>query len=545
MKKAFRVAFLALMALLAVSAASAAPSSSDFGGKEQRRLDFYFPNSDIKSVFAALSVHAGVDIVPAPNIGGKIALNVRNKTWSEVLDLICNLYEYKWVIEDKYIHVLRLSDYNRRITDAAQKENNLLRNAPKVRRTFTLNHAKARDLQSVLSSIVNEYSGSVTVVERNNSIVVNASEKVLDLVAQTVADLDIETRQVVITARLVVMDSKMQQESGIDWSIASSGMAARNLPQTSGSYQGSGELPTQSLHDPRSAARLQVNPAGAPGIGTASASLSLGLFQGNVGLAINEYMKDDKTELLASPQVTTLDHQQAMIDMGETQSIRTLDAQGVAAITQMTAGISLRVTPHITSDGRVLLELEPENSSFSVDAAGQPIKQEQKAQTSVLINDGETVVIAGLTTNEESEVESGIPFLKDIPLLGHLFKHTQKVYSKKDLVIFVTPNIIKRREDSFLYRGNAGPVPVAAPAPAEPAPQPVKVESAAAPAEPAPAPAAQPAPEPQPAPAAQPAPEAKPAPEPAPAAEPAKAEPAPARQEAPAEAASADDEGWQ
>ena len=536
MKKAFRVAFLALMAFLAVSAASAAPSSSDFGGKEQRRLDFYFPNSDIKSVFAALSVHAGVDIVPAPNIGGKIALNVRNKTWSEVLDLVCNLYEYKWVIEDKYIHVLRLSDYNRRLTDAAQKENNLLRNAPKVRRTFTLNHAKARDLQSVLTSIVNEYSGSVTVVERNNSIVVNASEKVLDLVAQTVADLDIETRQVVITARLVVMDSKMQQESGIDWSIASSGMAARNLPQN-GTYQGSGELPNQALYDPRSAARLQVNPAGAPGIGTASASLSLGLFQGNVGLAINEYMKDDRSELLASPQVTTLDHQKATINMGETQSIRTLDAQGVAAITQMQAGIKLTVTPHITSDGRVLLELEPENSSFSVDAAGQPIKQEQKAQTSVLINDGETIVIAGLTTNDESEVESGIPFLKDIPLIGHLFKHTQKVYNKKDLVMFVTPNIVKPREENFLYRGQtAAPEPVA-----EPAPEAKKVEEVPA-EEPAPAKAEEPK-------AVEKAPAAEPAqPAPAPAqAEPAKAEPAPAAEPAKSEpqAASSDDDGWQ
>ncbi|MBO7500319.1 MAG: hypothetical protein J6T45_03100 [Fibrobacterales bacterium] len=538
MSTPIRSALFALAALL-VFAAQAAPSSSDFSGGE-RRLDFYFPNTDVKSVFAALSVHAGVDIVPAPNINGKVTLNVRNKTWSEVLDLVCNLYEYKWVIEDKYIHVLRLSDYNRRMKEQSSKEKELTRDAPKVRRTFVLNHAKAKDLIGVVNSIVQEYTGTATVVERNNSIVVNAAEKVLDILEQTISDLDIETRQVVITARLVVMDSKMQQESGIDWSIAS-GTGAEALPKVSGSYQGSGGLPTQQLYDSRTKTSLQVNPAGAPGIGTASASLSLGLFQGNVGLAINEYMKDDRSELLASPQVTTLDHQKATINMGETQSIRTLDAQGVAAITQMQAGIKLTVTPHITSDGRVLLELEPENSSFSVDAAGQPIKQEQKAQTSVLINDGETIVIAGLTTNDESEVESGIPFLKDIPLIGHLFKHTQKVYNKKDLVMFVTPNIVKPREENFLYRGQA-----AAPAPepvAEPAPEAKKVEEVPA-EEPAPAKAEEPkavekAPAAEPAkPAPAQAEPAKAEPAPAPAAEPAKAEPQP-------QAAAADDDGWQ
>ena len=537
MSTPIRSAFLVLAALL-VSAAQAAPSSSDFSGGE-RRLDFYFPNTDVKSVFSALSVHAGVDIVPAPNINGKVTLNVRNKTWSEVLDLVCNLYEYKWVIEDKYIHVLRLADYNRRVTEQSAKENAMIRTAPKVRRTFVLNHAKAKDLISVVNSIVQEYTGTATVVERNNSIVVNASEKVLDILEQTIADLDIETRQVVITARLVVMDSKMQQESGIDWSIAS-GSGAQSLPKVSGSYQGSGELPATALYDSRSKAALQVNPSGAPGIGTASASLSLGLFQGNVGLAINEYMKDDRSELLASPQVTTLDHQKATINMGETQSVRTIDAQGVAGITQMQAGIKLTVTPHITSDGRVLLELEPENSSFSVDAAGQPIKQEQKAQTSVLINDGETIVIAGLTTNDESEVESGIPFLKDIPLIGHLFKHTQKVYNKKDLVMFVTPNIVKPREENFLYRGrDAAPEPEPV---AEPAPEAKKVEEA--PAEepaPAPAPAAE---EPK---AVEKAPAAEPAPAPAQAA-PAQAEPAPAepaKAEPQPQAAAADEDGWQ
>lgn len=422
---------------------STTPSSAAFS-PSAKRLDFKFPNSDIKSVFAALSIHAGVDIVPAPNISGKISLEVRNKTWNEVLDLICNLYEYTWLVEDKYIHVMRTSDYVRRETAQANKEVNELRNATKIRRTFILNHAQPRDVLPVVNSIVLEYTGNATINERNNAIVVNASERVMELVEDAIRDLDIETRQVVITAQLVVVDATTQLNLGVDWNVAS-GAGATQL-------DGRGSLPTTEPYDSRSKALLNVTPAGAPGLPVSSATLSLGILQDNVGLAISQYMNDEKSEVLAAPQVMTLDHTKATITMGEERSVRTVDAQGVAAITTMNAGIKLEVTPHITADGRVLLELIPENSSFTVDASSQIIKQEQKAQTSVLVNDGETVVIAGLTTNYETDVESGIPFLKDVPLLGHLFKHTRKEYTKKDLIIFVTPHIVKKKEEHFLHK---------------------------------------------------------------------------------------------
>ena len=424
----------------------------------QRRMDFIFPNSDMRTVFAALSEHAGVDLIPAPNITGKIALQVRNKTWQEVLDIICNLYDLTWVIEDKYIHVMRRADFDRRRSEINGKDRRELTEAPKVRKTFTLQHAKAQDLLPVISQIVAEYTGSATVVERSNAMVVNASPPVLDLVAKAIKDLDVATRQVVITARLVVVDSKILQEIGVDWNLAS---GVGNLPKAGDGLQGSGGLPTRGVLDSRSQVEMRINPAGTPGISTANGSISMGVFQGNVGVALNQFLKDDKTELLASPQVTTLDHQAASINMTENITVRVIDERGVPGIQQMTAGVKLDVIPHITGEGRVLLELQPENSSFSVDAQGQPVKQEQKAKTNVVIDDGETVVIAGLTTNQQINVEAGIPFLKDIPLVGNLFKHTRKDYSKKDLIIFVTPNVIKNKEDDFLYTDALPTAPVA------------------------------------------------------------------------------------
>jgi type IV pilus assembly protein PilQ len=105
----------------------------------------------------------------------------------------------------------------------------------------------------------------------------------------------------------------------------------------------------------------------------------------------------------------------------------------------------LTVTPHVTGEGRIMLDLQPKKKSYTLTAKEQPIISEQSAQTNVVVNDGETVVIAGLTSNEVQNTESGIPFLKDIPLIGYVFKRSQKSRSNKDLIIFVTPHVIERQ----------------------------------------------------------------------------------------------------
>jgi type II secretory pathway component GspD/PulD (secretin) len=167
-----------------------------------------------------------------------------------------------------------------------------------------------------------------------------------------------------------------------------------------------------------------------------------GLFHGDVTVAIANLMSEENIEILASPQITTMDHIEAEVFMGEEKNVRTVDNQGVAAFQQQEAGISLTVTPHITQDNRIRLELKPENNSFTVDAAGQIAIQRQEAETQVVVNDGETVVIAGLTSNQETTAEAGIPFLKDIPVLGFLFRSTRTEVVKKDLIIFVTPHVV-------------------------------------------------------------------------------------------------------
>jgi type IV pilus assembly protein PilQ len=215
-------------------------------------------------------------------------------------------------------------------------------------------------------------------------------------------------------------------------------------------------------------------------------------------------MGDASTEVLASPQVSTLDNTEAQVFMGDKVSIRVIDDSGESSTQLVETGIKLTVTPHVSGDNRILLDLHPENNSYDYDSKGEIVISTQEAKTKVVVADGETVVIGGLTRNETQESESGIPFLKDIPLFGNLFKYSRKSVVKKDLVIFVTPRIIRNYignvDISEVSAEKAG-APAAAPAaqkveqtPAEkqapaaaPAKQEEKPAASKAPAAPAPA----------------------------------------------------------
>jgi type II secretory pathway component GspD/PulD (secretin) len=128
-----------------------------------------------------------------------------------------------------------------------------------------------------------------------------------------------------------------------------------------------------------------------------------------------------------------------------------MDESGQSAFKMVESGIKLTVTPHVAGDNRILLELNPENNSYSYDDKGQVVISKQEANTKVVVADGETIVIGGLTKNDEIEAETGIPILKDIPILGYLFKHVRKEITKKDLIIFVTPRIMR----NYLSDANA------------------------------------------------------------------------------------------
>tara|TARA_B110000483_G_C18171730_1_gene533511 strand:- start:314 stop:1699 length:1386 start_codon:yes stop_codon:yes gene_type:complete len=393
------------------------------------RYNFSFVSMSAQSVFMAIGAAAEVDIVPSPMVTRMkgISLHVTQKTWQEVIEIVCNLYDLHWIVEDKYLFVQTKAEHEKKLDDEATRIKKEENNAVLYEKIIYLNNAELTEMEKLARDLLKGTKGTVSTISRNNALVVSATASKMKKLELMIASLDVETKQVAITAKLVVVDSKLLRTLGVDWTtqVGSGSPALGNLAGSS-----------------RNAAQIVSTPLGVP-LAPTGGNIYTGLLQGDITLTLAQMLRDEKSEVLASPQISTLDHVQAKVFMGEEKSVRTVDDKGVAAFQTQEAGISLTVTPHITQDNRIRLELKPENNSFSLDAQNQLVIQRQEAETEVVVYDGETVVIAGLTSNQEYEVEAGIPFLKDIPLLGFLFKSTRTEIAKKDLIIFVTPHILK------------------------------------------------------------------------------------------------------
>jgi len=422
-----------ILALMAFCLWAAPESGTSIPNK--KLYEFTFVDMEFETAFRSLSVAAGVDILLAPEVKGKLNLKITQKTWQEALDIICELQDLTWLVQDKYITIQRTATYQAKQKKIAEQEEETERAAPLVRKNFAIRHAKANELVSVLESMKST-RGRITVVDRSNSIIVYDAESRIAQMSNALEELDVETLQIMITAKLVVVNSNLARELGVDWTSAmgSTALVPGVASMPSGTNSGGS----------RTSGAIQSFPNnGISGMAGAATSITASILDNNMQIAISSIMGDASTEVLASPQVSTLDNNEAIVFMGDKISIRVIDDKGESSTQLVETGIKLTVTPHVSGDNRILLELHPENNSYDYDTKGEVVISTQEAKTKVVVADGETVVIGGLTRNENVESESGIPFLKDIPVLGHLFKHTKKTVTKKDLIIFVTPRIIR------------------------------------------------------------------------------------------------------
>ena len=435
-----KIARFSLIALLVFSLVSAFAQES---APNNKLYDFKFVDMNFATAFHSISATSGIDIVLAPDVSGKITrLQVTKKSWQDVLKLICDTYDLTWTIEDNYIYVQRSSAYQekqKKIADKLLAEEN---NAPLVRKNFQIEHAKAAELVKVLETMKTN-RGKITTVERTNSIIVYDTEKSISQMENALEELDVETLQIMITAKLVVVSSDLARELGVDWT-AKMGTTALT-PGTAGTPTGN----VAGASRTSVAIKAFPNNGISPGVSKATTAITASVLDNNVQIAIANILSDASTEVLATPQISTLDNVEAQIFMGDEISIRVIDDDGESSTKMVETGIKLVVTPHVSGDNRIMLDLHPQNNSYRYDDMGQVVISKQEAETKVVVGDGETVVIGGLTRNEHQETESGIPFLMDIPVLGNLFKYTQKKVTKNDLVIFVTPRIVHNHVGKF------------------------------------------------------------------------------------------------
>jgi len=243
----------------------------------------------------------------------------------------------------------------------------------------------------------------------------------MDRVISYIDELDKPAKQIKISAQLVEIYNEDLEELGIDWTVSGS-----YTTETGRSYNQTGHV--EADRSPDVVGRYSIT----------------ALQHGWDATAIVEaIVNSGKGKIIAHPEITTIDNKEAKIQMGQKIPVKQFDESGNVVIKFEEVGTILTVTPHITAENMILMHLMPERSTYQFDPNGVIINT-NNAETHVIVANGQTSVIGGLTTEDEVETEVGVPLLKDIPLLGHLFKYTNKRSEVRDLVIFVTPSIVEQ-----------------------------------------------------------------------------------------------------
>jgi type II secretory pathway component HofQ len=385
-------------------------------GSEKVITSLNLQNADLLAVLRFLSEFSGENIVASASVKGTVVdVQLRDVTWRQALEIIMKINHLAAREEEGYIRVLPLSEMYTTELELQQYLQDRENLAKLEHRILPVEHAKADEIQRALASVLSA-RGRIDVDRRTNALIVTDVSDNLDLVARIVEELDQETPQITISAKLFEVDSDALFEMGLDWTVIQDGRSGEQST-TGGVSEALGKFTYSTMKD----------------------DISLDAF-------LSTLVSDGQAEYLAHPEITTVDNKEATILMGQEIPLKVLDEAG-NVITEMTqVGTQLTVTPHITSENTILMDLQPERSSYVVDPGAGVVINTQKAKTSVVVRNGQTAVIGGLATEDTKQSEKGLPLLKDIPLLGHLFKFTREEVIKTDLVIFVTPHIVPVEE---------------------------------------------------------------------------------------------------
>lgn len=434
------------------------------GGKARRRysgrrIDLDFKDADIHNILRLLSEVGGVNVVTADNVGGTVTIRMRDVPWDQALDVVLQAKSLGMIRQGNLLRVAPLAqlEQEREAAIARQKQQQQL--APLETRLVPVSYATAAELQPRVRELLTE-RGSVSVDQRTNMLIVRDIVGQLDNVEDLVRSLDTQTPQVLIESRIVEASSTYSRDIGIQWggnavmSSATGNPTGLRFPSDIGIAGGApvGEAPTAGLSPFNPAVANPNFAVNLPAVTGAGSGGALGLALGSLSGAVNLNVRLSAAEaagsvrIISSPRVLTLDNNEASISQGTLIPFSQVSAQGVNTAFQE-AKLELNVTPHVTSDGSVAMDVKitrNEPDFGRTGANGDPTILEREAQTQLLVDDGDTAVIGGIYTRNTGRNVDQVPFFGDIPVLGVFFKRRRFREDRNELLIFLTPRIVNR-----------------------------------------------------------------------------------------------------
>ena len=434
------------------------------------RLTLNFQDIETRAVLQLLADASGQNIVVSDSVSGNVTLRLQNVPWDQALDIVLRTKGLDKRKQDNVIIVAPQAELAAREKAELAARKDVQELAPLRSEYLQVNYAKAKDMEALIKTQSNSLlspRGSVTVDDRTNTLLLQDTSDRLADIRRLVATLDIPVRQVQIEARIVIVSNDFKRDLGVIFGFTNWQKNGNGLVSTTGRAAGvdtmtntyitgqnainnainSGTVPTPlpTYGIPAAANRYNVNlPVSNP-----AGTFALGILGNNfiVDLELSAAQAETQANIISSPRVVTANQKEATIEQGVEIPYQQSASSGATTIQFKKAVLALKVTPQITPDNRIIMDLDVRDDSVGnvVVASGGvnvPSINTREIATQVLVNDGQTVVLGGILETTQREDDNKVPYLGDIPVLGHLFKQTSHQDNKDELMIFITPKIV-------------------------------------------------------------------------------------------------------
>ncbi|MBI1194246.1 MAG: type IV pilus secretin PilQ [Gammaproteobacteria bacterium] len=415
------------------------------------RLSLNFQDIDVRAVLQIIADFTKTNLVTSDSVTGKVTLRLQNVPWDQALALILKAKGLAKRDMGNVILVAPAEEIAKREKQEFEAKKQVEDLAPLHSALIHINYAKAEDIASLLKAKENTMlspRGNVTVDDRTNALLLKDTAEKLDEIRKLVDKLDIPVQQVLVESRIVVANDDFSKELGARFGatgVASKG--ANGGIGLSGSLDATDTITSSApapFTMPTLANRLGVNlPAATPAGQIALSILSSDYL---VDLELSAMQAEGRGEVLSNPRVITSNQTEARIEQGVEIPYLEASSSGAATVSFKKAVLSLKVKPHITPDGHVVMDLAVNKDSVGTIYQNVPSVNTREVTTQVLVNNGETIVLGGIYEQNRLHEVSKVPLLGDIPILGRLFQKTTDTNNKAELLIFVTPKILKENQ---------------------------------------------------------------------------------------------------
>lgn len=404
------------------------------------RLSLNFQDIDVRTALAKLAEFTGLNLVASDSVSGRMTLTLNDVPWDQALALILQSQGLASRKQGNVIVVAPASELvaleRQEIESRAQRDTL----APLVTEFIAVKYARAEDLAQLLRGgdgfgLLTD-RGRVSIDQRTNTLLVqDTAEQVRDIM-RTLDRLDVAVRQVQIEARIVIARDATSRELGINWGASTT----RGFQQNESSAFERRNVNPDRINRTRAGLAVDLGSSAA-----ATNGFSFGYLSGDIllDLELRALESEGKSQTISQPRVITANQRTAIIRQGEERAFQSVDAQGNPDTEFKEAELSLEVTPQITPDNRIIMDLVIKNDSFRESGfGGEPPIDTNQIQTQVLVDDGQTVVLGGILTTEQLSKIAKTPLLGDLPLLGRLFRYTEESNEKVELLVFITPRLL-------------------------------------------------------------------------------------------------------